>query len=198
MEALPIFTGVYSLYSLYDYQKKIKSLKNNNKYKNIIISEFDNIDGINLNEIKENMHMPIYVSIGNSHVSFPIGGGDKYNTEEFLYSKFLVDNKKLELENYTCIDNPSKKYYINTSNDLNNLFNRYNIDSTKLLVKLPIQAEEYNLKKPVFTITNNNLGIISNNRNELIKVFSFRTRLPLSFTMGVTCISSCIYLYNKY
>lgn len=161
---------------------KHKKLCEEDSYEDSKIFTYENeITGIVFKTIKQEIEMPIILTPRNSVIAIPIGNGEIIEKEYFLFSKF---NKNLI--NYECLDKTNNKSYIDTANEYNNLANRYDLKIHQINVKLPLAAYEYKLKNAYSICKPNIIGLIGTNKQQLINHFVFKTRLPLTFTIGLS------------
>jgi hypothetical protein len=161
---------------------KHKKLCEEDSYKDIKIFTYENeMNGIVLNTIKQEIEMPMIITPKNSLIAIPMGNGEIIEKEYFLFSKF---NNNLIY--YQCLDKTNNKSYIDTANDYNNLADRYDLKNHQINVKLPLAAYEYKLKNAYSICKPNKIGLIGTNKQKLINHFVYHTRLPLTFTIGLS------------
>jgi hypothetical protein len=203
---LEIITGLsasYLVISLVNNYIKEKKILDGTYKECEFIENKDEINGIVLKGYEKNMSMPFYVNTGNSvGISLPIGGGKIYEYEKELYSIYVKKNKNDYYENFECLDKYSKKYYINTADNLNNTLEQYNIDKQKFPIQLPIAVYNYNLRCPNYIIYGktpfgHNIGIIGSNKRLVIKKYVFNTRFPLTYTAGIISFLSAYMIWNQ-
>ena len=170
---------------------KHKKLSEEDSYEDSkIITHENEMTGIVLKTIKQEIEMPLIITPKNSVFAIPMGNGEIIEKEYFLFSKF--DNNLIY---YECLDKTNNKSYIDTANDYNNLADRYNLRMDKIDVKLPLAAYEYKLYNAYSICKPNKIGLIGTNKKQLINHFVFRTRLPLTFTIGLSGLA--LLLINK-
>jgi len=170
---------------------KHKKLSEEDTYEDIkIITHENEMTGIVLKTIKQEIEMPLIITPKNSVFAIPMGNGEIIEKEYFLFSKF--DNNLIY---YECLDKTNNKSYIDTANDYNNLADRYNLRMDKIDVKLPLAAYEYKLYNAYSICKPNKIGLIGTNKQQLINHFVFKTRLPLTFTIGLSGLA--LLLVNK-
>ena len=166
---------------------KHKKLSEENSYQDSkIITHENEINGIVLNTIKQEIEMPIIITPKSSVIAIPIGNGEIIEKEYFLFSKF--DN----LIYYECLDKTNNKSYIDTANSYNIIADRYNLKNYKIKLKLPIASYEYKLKNAYSICKPNQIGLIGTNKQKLINHFVYKTRLPLTFTIGLSGLALLI------
>lgn len=203
---LEIVTGIstgYLVTSLVNNYIKEKQILEGSYKDCEFIDNKNEIDGIVLKRFEKNMSMPFYVNTGNSvGVSLPIGGGKITEEEKELYSVFVKKNDNYE--NFECLDKYSKKYYINTPDQLISTMEQYNINKQNFPIQLPIAVYNYNLKSPNYIIYGKNLlghnvGIIGSNKRLVVKKYVFNTRFPLTYTAGfISVVSAYMIWHQKY
>lgn len=199
MEYLTTLSGLYATSIGLETYMKYNELMNKNKYKNIKLEKYDkDMKGISLFTIDEKIDMPVYVNTG-SHIgmSIPIGGGDKYSENKYLYSQFLFTHSTCNYEHFSCTDTNQAEFYINTYESLNNVLTQYNIDQNKLIIRLPLLAKRYSLSPTVYMIHNKNIGVLGTKKNEVIKEFVFKSRRTFALTSVFVTACGCIYQCNK-
>lgn len=199
---LEIITGISSGYfvaSMINSKLKEKLILDGTYKDTQIIENKDEIDGIKITTINKKVSMPFYINSGhNVGVSIPIGGGEVTDEEKELHSIFLKKNKNDYYENFECIDNHSKKYYINTPDHLNSTLELYRIDKQKFPIQLPVAVYNYNLNNPNYIIYNNNVGVIGSNKRLVVKKYVFKTRYPYTYTMGICGGIGLFLMYDTY
>lgn len=158
-----------------------------------IIAHDEEINGVVLNTIKQEIEMPLILTPRNSVIAIPIGNGEIIEKEYFLFSKFITNHNSLV--NYECLNKTHNKTILDTSDSYNMLANRYNLRNDKIDIKLPLAAYEYKLIKPYSIYKPNQIGLIGTNKQKLINHFVFKTRLPLTFTIGLSGLA--LYIINK-
>ena len=186
-----ILSIVYMTISVIHAIYKHKKLSEDDSYENSKIITYENeINGIVLNTIKQEIEMPLIITPRNSVIAIPIGNGEIIEKEYFLFSKF---NNNLIY--YECLDKTHNKTIIDTANSYNIIADRYNLKNDKIKVTLPIASYEYKLKNAYSICKPNQIGLIGTNKQKLINHFVYHTRLPLTFTIGLSGLA--LYIINK-
>jgi hypothetical protein len=193
-------SGIYSFYCLLNLKINRDNLMDN-KWKNnkefLNIKEDKDIKAISLNIYENKIDFPMYVGMGkNGSIGIPIGGGNYEECKE-IYNKFSTNQFKLQ--NWQYLDNYDKEYFINTPDSLSDCLNNNDIDGTSFVIKLPIKVKHTklsniyytNFKTPIFSQEH---YLVSSNINKLIKVATFRKRMPLSITSGIICAAGIGYI----
>jgi len=166
----------------------IQAIYKYQKFENSKIITHEQINGIILKTIKQETEMPLIITPKYSTV-VPITGAIN-EKEYFLFSKF-----NNQLINYECLDKTYNKTIIDTTNSYNILADRYNLKSYNINIKLPLAAYEYKLMKAYSICKSNQIGLIGTNKQKLIINFVFKTRLPFTFTIGLSALALLVINY---
>lgn len=196
MELILGITGSYTFASCLRTYYKYYVLQDYSEIDTVKLAKiWCSVEGVKLNYFEKTVDMPVHINIGNnSRVGIPIGGGKISQEEEYLYSKFQKSPSSISMgDNCTCTDDHVAVHYVNKMQQLDKIFNKYHIQNNKILVKLPLVAYHYDLKKPVYQIINVKHNVIGTNQNAVITRYLMKTRLPLSFTIATLFVAGIGY-----
>lgn len=160
--------------------------KNEDTNGNKIIQLPDNSKGIVLNGYSKIINMPFYVEAPNTGINVPIGGGEISESAEQVYSK-VNDN----FINYRIIDDTGEIKFINKSDRLNEILEKYKIEDTAFKMSLPLQSVEYKWINGPKALN----GEISMNKSQLVFNYAMKKRYPLTF---VALIIGSIWAFIDY
>lgn len=157
------------------------------------------LEGIEIYKYVTKYTSPTYVNVGN--IILPINNSDTYQEHKLLTTKYYNKEKTYTMYNSIDEDNKSVIEHINTPSSLTETFKKYNICENEYSITLPLKINHYNYTKGAYL---HNSGILSGNKDKLIKKVLFDRRLPLSITIPsiatayVACCWIKYYLYNSY
>jgi hypothetical protein len=139
--------------------------------------------GIEVYDYHKTFIPPSYINVNN--VSVPVGG---YFTTEcrFLCSNFKTISNSNHT-NYIQINNKEdlaktflSKSYINTNQELIEIFEKYSIPTQKYRITLPLKVHYYHYKQGFYA---HQIGTLSTNRDLVLKDILWYKRLPFSLTV---------------
>lgn len=165
------------------------------------------VEGVEVKYFNSRVGIPVYANadVGSGGFSIPIGGGSISEDEEHLFSSFqkkggtsvvITSTSSVKVE--TCNDFRSTNF-LNKMKHVDEVLRKYSLDEKQFKITLPLVAYHYDFKKPVYKVANQNLCIIGCGHNSVAERFVYRTRMPLSFTVGTlfafAAIGKCAVLY---
>ncbi len=153
------------------------------------IHEPNPLEGVEIYKYVTKYSAPTYVHVG--HVVIPINNSTPYSDRELLVTKYINKTTHKFYMMYKSIDNNNQinksTEYINTVDSLSNTFKKYDMDTNKYCITLPLKMNHYNYPGGAYLHPS---GAISSNKNILIKHVQFERRLPLSIT--IPCLATAV------
>ena len=141
------------------------------------------IKGVELYTPTKHVNPPVYMTLGNSHVSVPIGGGDVSTDYKRAHSSFIGDKTGRQWTNYWAPNLRGHEFYINSAEQLISTAEQYKIDLQTFPAMLPMKAHAHKWHSPVWA--DGHSGRISTSRAEVARAAAFARRYPLSMTAAV-------------
>ena len=138
-----------------------------------------NVEGIEIYKYVNKHTSPTYVNVG--HVMLPINNSESYQECKLFNSKYFNNDKIYNMYSSIDEDKISSIKHINTSHSLHKIFKKYNMNENEHSITLPLKMNHYNYTNGAYL---HNSGILSGNRDKLIKKVLFNKRLPLTLTIA--------------
>lgn len=138
------------------------------------------IKGVELYTPTKRVNPPVYMTLGNSHVSVPIGGGDVTTDYKRAHSSFIGDKTGRQWTNYWAPKHRGLEFYINSAEQLTTTAEQYKIDLQTFPAMLPMKAHAHKWVPPVWA--DGHSGRISTSRAEVARAAALARRYPFSLT----------------
>lgn len=138
--------------------------------------------GIELYKPTSHVNPPVYMTLGNSHVSVPIGGGDVTTDYKRAHSSFIGDRTGRQWTNYWTPNHHGHEFYINSPEQLTSVAEQYKIDLQTFPAMLPMKAHAHKWAPTVWADAQS--ARISTSRADVARAAAFARRYPLTLTIG--------------
>jgi hypothetical protein len=173
-----LLLGTYVAASgIHSYIRYRNIMKNEQDGNNKLTYLPDDSYGIVFYGYSKSIDMPAY--IGNQNLQVPIGGGEISESEEKVYSKVITRTSN-DLHNYNIIaETIGNEKFINSSQRLKDVLEKYNIDESAFKMTLPMKTVEYAWIKGPGLLGSN----ISSSKGDLVFRYAMKKRYPLTFTV---------------
>lgn len=183
-----MFSGIYTLTSMYISEVKKKQYHVTNIVDDTPIKTMDNTTTIKLSTLDKEINFPVY--LGNN-ASVPIGGGIETVEKDAWSASF---NDTTCIEQYHHLDRPDTISWINTDEQLIEAIAKYRLDTSKFMCILPMKLGVISRTNPLYYTKVKSLfgthKFSSYSRNRLIEKCAAKKRLPFTIVIAI-CGTLC-------